>query len=217
MSVVALSGVSKSFAARKILDGLDLTLEPGELVAIIGPSGSGKTSLLNIVGALDPSFEGTASIFGRSIRALDDDARTALRNEHVGYVFQSFHLLDHLNVEENVMVPLWLGPALADEADRVQAALHAVGLADRRRARTASLSGGERQRVAIARALVKRPKLILADEPTGNLDLATGDAIVDIFDAARADAGAAVLIVTHEARIAERASRVLTLSNGRLA
>lgn len=223
-AAVLLEGVSLAFgdgaAQRRVLDGLDLRVELGELVAIIGPSGSGKTSLLNVIGALDGGFRGKAALFGRSLGELDDDGRAGVRNELVGFVFQSFHLLDHLSVIENVKVPLWLS-SRADspehESQLAQDALRRVGLLDRAESAIGPLSGGERQRVAIARALVNKPRLVLADEPTGNLDAETGASIYGLFDEIRKGSeGCAVVVVTHDPRIARRADRVLRLGGGKL-
>ncbi len=237
--IIELAGLSRGFttssgASRAVLDGLSFTVTSGELVAIVGPSGSGKTTLLNVLGALDGRFAGEAKLFGTSLAGLDDDARTALRSRHVGFVFQAFHLLDHLSVEENVALPLWLHPEAArvlggrSEVEAARAALARVGLGGREGDRTGTLSGGERQRVAIARALVTDPRLVLADEPTGNLDADTAGSVLDALDAARrppADAagavgsaapGRAVVIVTHDPRVAARADVTYRLTEGRL-
>lgn len=220
-AAVRLQGVTRGFIEagheRSVLRGIDLEVRLGELVAIVGPSGSGKTSLLNVIGALDGGYGGTASIFGEALEPLDDDGRTAIRNAHIGFVFQSFHLLDHLSVLENVQVPMWLSRNPApNEDERAKASLQSVGLDGRQGARVSALSGGERQRVAIARAMVNQPKLVLADEPTGNLDADTGTAIYELFDSLRADAQCAVVVVTHDPRVSDRADRVLTLRDGRL-
>jgi predicted ABC-type transport system involved in lysophospholipase L1 biosynthesis ATPase subunit len=225
---VALRGVRRAFSeggrTRHILSGVELTLRPGEWVALVGTSGSGKTTLLSAIGALDAGFEGEATVLGESLRGLDDDARTDLRNRLVGFVFQSFHLLEHLSVLENVEVPLWLSRAggSAEEIQRrARAALERVGLGGREQARVPGLSGGERQRVAIARALAPGPRLLLADEPTGNLDDTTGEAILDLFDALRrpepGEPDRALLVATHDPRVARRADRVLRLVDGQLA
>jgi putative ABC transport system ATP-binding protein len=223
--VVSLRGVRRRFreggAERTVLDGVDLELAAGELCVIVGPSGSGKTSLLNVIGGLDPSFEGRASIFGEDLAGASDDRRAAVRNALVGFVFQSFHLLPHLSVLENVKVPLWLAAEArgADEEERLaREALAEVGLSGRASSRLGPLSGGERQRVAIARAMVHHPRLVLADEPTGNLDTDTGGQVFDLFDRVRRrdDHGCAVLIVTHDPRIAARADTVYALEGGQL-
>ncbi len=218
-AVVELAGLRRTFGKRAVLDGLELSVAAGELVAIVGASGSGKTTLLNVMGALDATFEGQAALFGQPLRGLDDDARSRVRSQTVGFVFQSFHLLEHLSVLENVKVPLWLLDPAPDEAEadrRALAALTSVGLGDRVGERIGPLSGGERQRVAIARAVVHAPKLVLADEPTGNLDSETGASILDVFDQLRKDAARAVVIVTHDPRVAPRADRVLALQGGKL-
>jgi putative ABC transport system ATP-binding protein len=217
--IVRFAGVERTFGSgRKVLTGVELEVRVGELVAIVGASGSGKTTLLNVIGGLDAGFSGRAEIFGRSLGELDDDARARLRNELIGFVFQAFHLLDHLSVGDNVKVPLWLSakPPSSDD-DRARECLRAVGLEDRSGDPIGPLSGGERQRVAIARAMVNHPRLVLADEPTGNLDAKTGAAIFDLFDQLRKDSGGcAVVVVTHDPRAASRADRVLSLENGRL-
>lgn len=223
--VVALAGVKRAFEeggrTRTVLDGVDLSVRGGEWVAMVGTSGSGKTTLLSVIGGLDGSFEGSAHLFGEALSGLGDDARTELRHRLVGFVFQSFHLLDHLSVLENVEVPLWLGTTSPEEASRAgRHALERVGLEGRENARVRSLSGGERQRVAIARALVTKPRLLLADEPTGNLDDVTGGAILDLFDALRrgdeGEAPPALIVATHDPRVATRADRVIRLDGGRL-
>ncbi len=219
--IVELAKLGKRFGDKAVLAELDLEVKAGELVAIVGASGSGKTTLLNVMGALDGSFDGQARIFGQPLLGLPDDQRTRLRNRLVGFVFQSFHLLEHLSVEENVKVPLWLGEATksdGDEQARALEVLKLVGLGDRGGESVAHLSGGERQRVAIARAIVAHPRLVLADEPTGNLDENTGSSVFSVFDAIRKREGdgCAVIIVTHDRRVASRADRVLVLENGRL-
>jgi len=221
--VIRLRGVTKVFrdAEREvpILRGVDLDVAAGELVAIVGPSGSGKSTLLYVAGALDRDFGGEATIGGVPLAGLSVEARAALRNQAVGFVFQSFNLLQGLSAVENVMLPGLLRRDGAEPAAAIRAhaerALADVGLADKARQPPARLSGGERQRVAIARALIGRPKVLLADEPTGNLDAVTGEGIIRQFgDLARA--GLTVLVVTHEERVSRAASRVLHLTEGRL-
>ncbi len=224
--MIALRGVAKQFhdgdRTLPVLRGVDLDVAPGELVAIVGPSGSGKSTLLYIAGGLDRDFEGEAKVAGSSLRGLSAEARADLRNRAVGFVFQSFNLLPGLSALENVMLTGLLrrrpeaGTAPAELRRRAAEALAQVGLAEKASARPGRLSGGERQRVAIARALFSSPRVLLADEPTGNLDAETGEGIIRLFvDMARS--GVAVLVVTHEERVSSAASRVLHLRGGRLA
>jgi putative ABC transport system ATP-binding protein len=222
--VIRLRGVTKAFRDQDrevpILRGVDLDVAAGEMVAIVGPSGSGKSTLLYVAGALDRDFGGEAVIAGVPLAGLSQEARADLRNRAVGFVFQSFNLLQGLSALENVMLPGVLRRDGADAAAAIRAraerALAEVGLADKAGQPPARLSGGERQRVAIARALFARPRVLLADEPTGNLDAVTGDGIIQQFSAL-ARAGLTVLVVTHEERVSRAASRVLHLSAGRLA
>jgi putative ABC transport system ATP-binding protein len=219
--VIRLRGVTKRFrdADREVtvLRGVDLDVAAGELVAIIGPSGSGKSSLLYVAGALDRDHGGEVVIAGTPLAGLSATARADLRNRAVGFVFQSFNLLSGLSALENVMLPGMLRRGERDGAAAVRArageALERVGLAAKAGAPPARLSGGERQRVAIARALFARPRVLLADEPTGNLDAVTGDGIIRLF-AAMAAAGMTVLVVTHEERVSRAAARVLHLDDG---
>jgi putative ABC transport system ATP-binding protein len=219
--VIRLRGVGKSFrdGGREvpILRGVDLEVSAGELVAIVGPSGSGKSTLLYVAGALDRDFTGEVSVAGVTLDGLSVGELAALRNREIGFVFQSFNLLQGLSALENVMLPGLLRRGEAATAGELRAAaeraLAAVGLADKARQPPARLSGGERQRVAIARALFARPRVLLADEPTGNLDAVTGEAIIRQF-ADLAAAGLTVLVVTHEERVSRAASRVLHLDHG---
>ena len=221
--MIRLRGVSKAFrdAGRDvpILSGVDLEVAPGEMVAIVGPSGSGKSTLLYVVGALDQDFSGEAVVAGVSLGGLSARARADLRNRALGFVFQSFNLLQGMTALENVMLPGLLRRGDGEPVSRVRAgateALRAVGLQDKAGQPPARLSGGERQRVAIARALFVRPRVLLADEPTGNLDAVTGEGIIRLF-ADLAAGGLTVLVVTHEERVSRAASRILNLSGGRL-
>ena len=198
---------------RVLFHDLDLTVESGELVAILGESGSGKSTLLNIIAGLDSIDAGCVAIDGHSLAGLDDRALTALRREHIGFVFQAFHILPHLTIERNVALPLALGTEDARSAiSRANAMLEAVGLGDRADAYARDLSGGELQRVAIARALVHNPALILADEPTGNLDPETAAGIMDLFATATRERGAGGVLVTHSATAAAVADRILRLT-----
>jgi ABC-type lipoprotein export system ATPase subunit len=221
--IAELSRVTRTFTdgklRRQVLKSVSLSVAAGEMVALVGASGCGKTTLLNILGALDAEFEGEASVLGKTLRALADDQRSAIRNEAIGFVFQAFHLLEHLSVKENVIVPLWLAKEQLSEAEedsRAKEALTRVGLGDRLHESVRPLSGGERQRVAIARAIVNRPKLLLADEPTGNLDRETGKAIYQLFDSIK-KTPCAVVVATHDPALAEAADRRLILSEGALA
>jgi putative ABC transport system ATP-binding protein len=221
--VIRLRGVSKSFrdGAREVpvLREVDLEVAPKEMVAIVGPSGSGKSTLLYVAGALDRDFEGEVVIAGAPLAGLSQEARADLRNRAVGFVFQSFNLLQGLSAVENVMLPGLLRRGARAPVARIRAdareALAGVGLADKADQSPARLSGGERQRVAIARALFARPKVLLADEPTGNLDAVTGEGIIRLFGELAAG-GLTVLVVTHEERVSRAASRVLHLTDGRL-
>jgi len=216
-AVVRLEGVGRRLGERWILRGLSLDLAPGERVALLGESGSGKSTLLNLIAGLEPADEGRIEVAGERIDGRDPDASAALRARHFGFVFQAFHLIPHLSVEANIAVPLLLlGIARSPALARSRELLGRLGLAGRGTARPAELSGGEQQRVALARALVHRPALVLADEPTGNLDPGSAErALVLLRDEAQA-AGAALLMVTHSAQAAGFCERRLELHGGRL-
>ncbi|MFN3523598.1 MAG: ABC transporter ATP-binding protein [Phenylobacterium sp.] len=211
--VLSLRGLKKSVPGGRVLfDGLGLDLHPGEFVAVMGESGAGKSTLLNLVAGLDGVDEGVVAVAGVDLAVLDDDARTRLRRDRIGFVFQAFHILPHLSLARNVALPLVLQRAPAGEAlARAGEMLQAVGLAGRGDDFPAQLSGGELQRVAIARALVHRPSLILADEPTGNLDPQTAERVLEVFTGQIRASGAAVLMVTHSERAAAVADRRLNL------
>jgi len=193
--------------------GLELTVDEGEFVAIEGQSGSGKSTLLHILGGLDRAYQGDVRVLGEHIRGLSDARLAALRHARIGFVFQSFNLLSELTALENVLLPDFFGEGIPDAERCAMRALERVGLADKARARPTALSGGERQRVAIARALLAGPPLLLADEPTGNLDARTGEGIIALFRELHRD-GMSLLVVTHEARVSRAASRVLVLRDG---
>lgn len=216
--MIRLEAVSKTYgsgpSAVAALRAIELEIRRGEFVAISGPSGSGKSTLLYILGLLDRPQEGRYLLEGKDVTALPDREVSALRGRRIGFVFQSFHLLPRASALENVMLPL-LYAGEPDAAARARAALARVGLSARERHRPGQLSGGEQQRVAIARAIVKRPDLILADEPTGNLDARTGLEILELLSEIRAG-GVTLVLVTHEARVAERAERVIELADGRV-
>ena len=210
--------LEKSFGAgAPLLAGVDLDVAAGEWVAILGESGSGKSTLLNLVAGIDRPDRGEVSLEGRPLDFSDDDALTLWRRGAVGFVFQAFHLLPYLTVAENVALPLaLLGVARAEREARAAAQLESVGLAGFGPRRPATLSGGEMQRAAIARALVHGPRLLLADEPTGNLDSASATTVLDCLAAAVRRANAAALMVTHSPIAAARADRVLRLAGGKL-
>ncbi|MBX5481660.1 MAG: ABC transporter ATP-binding protein [Myxococcaceae bacterium] len=209
--------VDNDGSAVRVLDGLDLFVGPGEFVAIVGPSGSGKSTLLHVLGGLDVHYRGEVIVDGVTLGGLSDAALARFRNQHVGFVFQSFHLIPNLSAAENVMLPAFFGGGTpgGKERRRAEEVLERVGLGRKRDRAPTQLSGGERQRVAIGRALFCRPKVLFCDEPTGNLDAATGQEIIDIFRGLNQD-GLTVLTVTHEERMSAAAARVLRLCEGRL-
>jgi putative ABC transport system ATP-binding protein len=196
-----------------ILNGVSLCVERGEAVALLGPSGSGKSSLLMVAAGLETASAGRVSVSGRTLSGLDEDALARFRREHVGIVFQSFHLVPTMTALENVAVPLEL-LGRNDAFARAGDALEHVGLSHRLEHYPGQLSGGEQQRVALARAIVHEPKVLFADEPTGNLDGATGAAIIDLLFALRAKASATLFLVTHEEALAARCDRILRMKDG---
>ncbi|MDQ3077408.1 MAG: ABC transporter ATP-binding protein [Pseudomonadota bacterium] len=199
-----------------VLRGVSLTIEPGEIVALLGPSGSGKSTLLQAVGLLEGGFEGTIRIAGQEASALDNDGRTALRRDALGFVYQFHHLLPDFDARENVILPQLIRGASREEAiERADSLLSTLGLAQRLDHRPAKLSGGEQQRVAVARALANRPPLVLADEPTGNLDEATSDRVFAEFLTLVRGEGSAALVATHNERLASKMDRVVRLHEGR--
>ena len=223
--MIRVRGMTKSYRTGKIvnevLHGVDLVVESGDMVALIGPSGSGKSTLLHALGGLDRDYQGTIEVDGRNLHKLSDVDISDYRNRHVGFVFQAFNLLEHLTCRENVALPARFGRgdgALDDGAAHARAAelLARVGLKEKVDARPNTLSGGQKQRVAIARALFNRPQLMLCDEPTGNLDRATGEQIVDLFSALNRDEGITILIVTHDPRISEVTARTVRVEDGKL-
>ncbi|MEV6349901.1 ABC transporter ATP-binding protein [Actinoplanes sp. NPDC051851] len=217
--VIGLAGIGRSFPADPpvhALAGVDLSIHRGDYVAVVGPSGSGKSTLLNILGLLDRPDTGSYRLEGTETRELGDRERTALRGARIGFVFQSFHLMDYRDVEENVMLGgLYTGLGRAERRRRAHAALDRVGMGHRRGFRPTRLSGGERQRVAIARALVAEPALLLCDEPTGNLDSVTTATVLDLFDELRTN-GTTLLVITHDDTVAARAGRRIRMGDGRL-
>jgi len=215
--MLSVAALTKRFRERVVLDDLALAVAAGEYVAIVGESGSGKSTLLNLIAGLDRPDAGSVRIDGIDVAALSDTERTLTRRAKLGFVFQAFHILPHLTVLQNVELPLvLLGAEPAMRAARAAEMLAAVGLAGRESSMPAELSGGELQRVAVARALVHRPALVLADEPTGNLDPDTADVVLDLLAREVRSRGAAGVLVTHSHVAAARADRVLRLEHGRL-
>jgi lipoprotein-releasing system ATP-binding protein len=217
--VLVVEGLKRSFVQGdvriEVLRGVDLEVRKGEIVALLGPSGSGKSTLLQAVGLLEGGFEGRIRIGGEEAAGLGTDAMTRLRRDMIGFVYQFHHLLPDFTAEENVLIPqLIRGTAREAAAERARALLGRLGLAERLTHRPAKLSGGEQQRVAVARALANRPALVLADEPTGNLDETTANIVFDEFLSLVRDEGGAALVATHNERIAARMDRVLRLHEG---
>jgi lipoprotein-releasing system ATP-binding protein len=219
--VLVTSGLKRSFTQGEVtihvLRGIDLSVQPGEIVALLGPSGSGKSTLLQAVGLLEGGFEGSIRLQGEEAAELNDEGRTRLRRDLLGFVYQFHHLLPEFNAVENVVLPqLVRGSEPKAARDRAQELLGALGLSERFDHRPSKLSGGEQQRVAVARALANKPPLVLADEPTGNLDEHTADAVLAQFLNLVRGEGCAALVATHNERLASKMDRVLRLHDGRL-
>ena len=219
-ALIEMRGIEKEYHTHgkhtSVLKEIDITIGRAEFVALLGPSGSGKTTLLSILGLLLSPSKGSYSFEGRNVGGLDDRRRSRIRNERIGFVFQLFHLLPRVNAVDNVLLPLLYGRSLPHGAKRRAAELLGrVGLKDRLAHTPESLSGGQQQRVAIARALINEPPVLLADEPTGNLDRKSADDILDLFGELHR-AGTAIILVTHDAEVATRATRVLRLRDGRI-
>ena len=201
----------------RALDGLDVEIEKGAYIALMGPSGSGKSTLMNVLGCLDSPTSGTYVLNGNDVSSLSDDELAEIRNKEIGFVFQTFNLLPRYTALENVALPMiYAGVPKADRLSRAEKVLIKVGLGDRMDHRPNELSGGQRQRVAVARALVMNPSIILADEPTGNLDSVTSDGIMELFSEINRD-GNTVIVVTHEEDIAANAEKTIRLKDGKLA
>jgi len=218
--LIELNGVCKDYMAGTIpvpaLRDVCLNVEEGEYLAIMGPSGSGKSTLMNILGCLDTPSSGVYSLDGKDVGSLDDNALAQIRNEKLGFVFQSFNLLTEYDALDNVALPLlYSGVRREKRRTLAHTALTRMGMEDRVHFRPGQLSGGQQQRVAVARAIVHRPRLLLADEPTGALDTASGDQLMEIFDELNAE-GVTIIMITHELAVAQRASRILHIRDGRL-
>jgi putative ABC transport system ATP-binding protein len=218
--VIELEDVHKTYSTGKLevraLSGVDLVIQAGEFISIMGPSGSGKTTLMEILGCLSRPTEGRYRLNGRPVSEISADGLAVLRGEQIGFVFQSFNLLPRLSIAENVDLPLsYRGIGRKERRERALDTLDRVGLSHRANHRPNEISGGERQRVAIARALVNRPSLVLADEPTGNLDTGTGREILSLLHAVHTE-GATVVIVTHDPKIGEQAKRQLSIRDGKI-
>lgn len=215
-SVISLTGITKEYVLADVeipvLRGIDLNVRRGEHVALMGPSGSGKSTLMNLIGLLDEPTSGQYLLNDIDASGLDDPSRAKLRNEAIGFIFQTFNLLPNMDVLANVTLPLRYA-GVRDAQVRARELLERVGMSDRLDHRPSQLSGGQRQRVAIARALVNDPSLILADEPTGNLDSKTGTEVLDLLDELHAQ-GRTIVVVTHDEHVAERAERTIRLFDG---
>jgi lipoprotein-releasing system ATP-binding protein len=221
MAFVSVSGLDKSYTVvgkrLPVLRNLDFTVERGEMVAIMGASGVGKSTLLHVLGGLDTIDGGQVRVGDHEIASMNDEARVAFRNRHIGFVFQFHHLLPEFTAVENAMMPLRIARVSAAEArPKAEALLTRVGLGDRLDHRPGMLSGGEQQRVAVSRALVMQPSLLLADEPTGDLDEATADSLHELLRAMHAEFGLTAIIATHNPRLAAQCDRILRLEGGRL-
>ncbi|MGR8921542.1 MAG: ABC transporter ATP-binding protein [Gammaproteobacteria bacterium] len=219
--MIELEDITRTFVVGEsrvnAVDGVSLRIEPGEYISVMGPSGSGKSSLLNLIALLDRPSSGRYRFGGRDVTTLDDDELAAIRRRSIGFVFQFFHLIPRLSAADNIALPLTLaGVSPAERRERVAEVLQAVDLADRASHRPAELSGGQRQRVAIARAMISRPTLLLADEPTGNLDSHSGAQIVELIETLREEAGATLIVVTHDAALGRRAARHIRIVDGRI-
>jgi putative ABC transport system ATP-binding protein len=221
MALIQARGVGRSYVAGKAavpaLNGVDLEIQKGEFVALVGPSGSGKSTLLNVIGGLDRPTQGTITVEGLSIGAASDTDLTRYRRDRIGFIFQSFNLLPTLTAAQNVELPMMMAEVgKTERTQRAQQLLDTVGLAARAHHKPNEMSGGEKQRVAIARALANNPLLLLADEPTGNLDSQSGAAVLELLCGLVRDKGMTLLMVTHDLQIAARAGRSISLRDGKI-
>ncbi len=219
--MIELRSITKTFVLGdqqvNVVVDVDLTIENGEYVSVMGPSGSGKSTLLNLIALLDRPSCGEYRFDGRDVTELSDDELAAARRHSIGFIFQSFHLVPRLSASQNVELPLTLaGVAPALRREKVERALTATGLSDRANHRPQELSGGQRQRVAIARAIVTKPDLILADEPTGNLDSVAGKQVIELLEKLRTEEGATLIVVTHDPELGQRAERQIRIVDGRI-
>lgn len=219
MSIITLSGITKVYRTNEIetvaLDNVNISVKKGEFLSIMGPSGCGKSTLLNIIGLLDRPTEGTVEINDTRVESLGDKALSAFRNRNLGFVFQSFHLINSLNVMDNVELPLLYRSDKGNVRERVREVLDRVGLSHRMRHMPSQLSGGQCQRVAIARAIVGNPEIILADEPTGNLDSKMGAEVMEILHRLNKDEGRTIVMVTHNEEQARQTDRIVRFFDGR--
>jgi len=221
--MIRVRGMHKSYRSGKlvtpVLHGVDLEIADGAMISIVGPSGSGKSTLLHAIGGLDREYEGTIEIDGRDLRSMSDVELSGYRNRHFGFVFQTFNLLPHRTSAENVALPALFArgdeaPSAAEAQARAREVLARVDLSEKADALPTTLSGGQRQRVAIARALFNQPRVMLCDEPTGNLDSAMGNAIIELFRRLNREDGITVIIVTHDPRISESTERTVRVEDG---
>lgn len=220
--MITIENLSKSYQSGKtehtVLDKLNLTIEKGEFLSIIGTSGSGKTTLLNLIGGLDSKHSGQITIGGVNLKSLNDKKLSAFRNNHIGFVFQSFHLIPHLTCLENVMLPSYFGgqAKVENPLERAKTVLKEVGLESKINEKPAEMSGGQKQRVAIARALFNHPEIILCDEPTGSLDRTTGIQVLELFKKLNKQHNITFLMVTHEEHISKSGKRIIRLEEGKI-
>ena len=220
-TIIITEQVRKSFgkgdALRQVLDGADLRMEQGEFVSLMGASGSGKSTLLYLIGGLDPVYEGKITVCGKPLEGLKEKEMAALRLEHIGFVFQFYNLVQNLSVEENILLPVKMGGRrVRNVKEKLDEILEITGLSDKRKSRPAQLSGGQQQRVSIARAVFGEPAILLADEPTGNLDDAATEEVIALFQQLNRDKGITILQVTHSQTCAARGTRIVRLDGGKL-